>query len=141
MMDKIILYQMREINTTQVAKFLDEYTNSLLQKNKKVIRPFSDLISEIEHENHKFIPIVELSKISGYSTLKNVNFDCGTMNPKGAYYVSNQKRLEDPIFDFCAYVFSEDLLSFYFVSAEGKKTFVENQVVLFQKLREWGFIE
>ena len=32
MMDKIIQYQMREISTAQVAKFLDQYTESLKTK-------------------------------------------------------------------------------------------------------------
>ncbi len=32
MMDKIIQYQMRQVSTAQVAKFLDQYTESLQTK-------------------------------------------------------------------------------------------------------------
>jgi hypothetical protein len=107
------------------------------------VRSFSELISEIKYNQKKIVPIRELGKIAGfnYYDFPNVNFDRGTMNPKGAYYISNIKREIETIDKFCAFVFSSDILAFYYVNSEGEKLFVKNQVLLCQKLREWGFIE
>jgi hypothetical protein len=63
------------------------------------------------------------------------------MNPKGAYYISNIKKEIETIDNFSAFVFSSDMLAFYYVNSEGEKSFVKNQVLLCQKLCEWGFIE
>jgi len=106
-------------------------------------RSFSELISEIDYNGEKIIPIVELGKIAGYypGRYPNVNFDRGTMNPKGAYYISNIKREIETIDKFCAFVFSSDMLAFYYVNSNRKREIVENQILLCQKLREWGFIE
>jgi hypothetical protein len=107
------------------------------------VRSFSELISEIKHENKTIVPIRELGKIAGFNhcVFPNINFDRGTMNPKGVYYISNIKREIETIDKFCAFVFSSDMLAFYYVNSEGKKEFVKNQILLCQKLREWGFIE
>lgn len=124
----------------------DECAEELSGKNAKqqtCSRSFSELISEIEHNQKKIVPIRELGVIAGfnYYDFQNVNFDRGTMNPKGIYYISNIKKELETIDNFCAFGFSSDTLSFYYVNKAGKKEHVKNQVLLFQKLREWGFID
>ena len=125
-------------NETSIAHGLDDSENLLL-----CVRSFSELISEIEYNQKKIVPIRELGEIAGfnYCDFPNVSFDRGTMNPKGAYYISNIKREIETIDKFCAFVFSSDMISFYFVNSEGGKEFVKNQVSLCRKLREWGFTE
>lgn len=124
----------------KVSKTTNEGNNANLLL---CVRSFSELISEIKHENKTIVPIRELGKIAGfdYYDFPNVSFDRGSMNPKGVYYISNIKRELETIDKFCAFAFSSDMLSFYFVNSEGKKEFVKNQVLLCQKLHEWGFIE
>lgn len=59
MMDKIIQYQMREIKTGEVRKFLNEYTETLLKKYdnssfiQKLIEKYENKVKAAENLKHK----------------------------------------------------------------------------------------
>lgn len=94
---------------------------------KLLLHPLSDLEKEIEHNREKFVPIVELAKIS-FPRCSNHDLT-GDYVDMGLCYTFHFDKKE-PTFD-CRRSF------------DGKKwdsnCFVPNQLQLFQKLFEWHF--
>ena len=106
------------------------------------VRSFSDLDKEIEHDGRKFVPIRELARLSGFGWDKMpvISWGSGTGYEKGNYSVSNIKLEIETIDKYHAFVFSIDRMLFIYQSPK-KHEIVEQQFLLYQKLREWGFIE
>lgn len=56
MMDYIIKYQLREITTAQIAKYLDDYTDSVqkaARKRKKKVEPLETIFLSLKRGNKK----------------------------------------------------------------------------------------
>ena len=100
---------------------------------KPYFRPTSQLVEEIEHDGQRFVPIVELAKIKGYTPKGNFDSNSGI----GIYWcelLTPQKKNTD-------FTFLEN--SFYISEWDSKFNSrilnCLNQNSLFDKLIEWHF--
>ena len=92
-----------------------------------ILRPLSDLTKEIEHKGDKFIPIVELAKISGikYNVVRKI----------GEHSIDLGKNNDD----FSIRFWYESFTYNSFLACRNGHYFPINQLLLIQKLIEWHF--
>ena len=105
-------------------------------KNKLILRPYSDLIKEIEIKGEKFIPIVELAKLSGDKIKAVVDltyrkFETENHEQYKIEYIDDSKNMTE-------FNFNPHLDRFWKAINHDYIAFV-NQKQLFEKLHEWGF--
>lgn len=107
---------------------------------KPYLRPLSQLTEEIEIEGEKFVPIVELAKIS----LKELNLNFNNItydnwaNSKGIYF--DQTEEEKWYFGLNHRDFSWQTVQNMWNEMDGRLEFsTSKQMELFQKLHEWHF--
>ena len=98
---------------------------------KPILRPLSDLTKEIEHNGEKFVPILELARLSNFCIYDNHKIvekhSFGSADSEASYMFSYNK--ESISFEI------ENWNSFEGSSFE----FVSNNFELVQKLLEWYF--
>jgi hypothetical protein len=130
---KIYPYQkgdiFKELHAAIIMLFVDGFFD-----RKITLRPLSDLIEEVEHNGERFVPILELFKISlGINNVmlseityhnqphqlhfKITNPDQGVYKKRGSFYFDGQA--------FSLYI--------------DQAIHVSNQLEMFQKLFEWHF--
>ena len=95
---------------------------------KPIIRQLSDLTKPIEHNGEKFVPIVELAKISWIT--EYVNFKFQSLKEDSVFIAFSDKK---NVFGYDSNAQS------FFGGLDGKPCSVVNQLQLFQKLIEWHF--
>lgn len=114
------------------AQFGGESFNIPSETIKLVLRPLSDLTKEIEINNVKFIPIMELAKISDpfFRVVKDV-LSKGVVH--GLRYFDEESNL-------IVFNYSSDTSAFATFENQLKTTFItQKQLEMFQKLHEWRF--
>ena len=92
-----------------------------------ILYPLSDLTKEIQHQGEKFIPIVELAKISGikYNVVRKI----------GEHSIDLGKNNDD----FSIRFWYESFTYNSFLACRNGHYFPINQLLLIQKLIEWHF--
>ena len=123
--DIIYNYSNPSKSTNLIGKDLDN------ENEYKIIpycHPLSDLTKEIEHNGEKFMPIVELAKISWIT--EYVNFKFQSLKEDSVFIAFSDKK---NVFGYDSNAQS------FFGGLDGKPCSVVNQLQLFQKLIEWHF--
>ena len=109
--------------------FTENHTTTYgsVSHSKPILRPLSELTKEIEHKCDKFIPIVELAKISGikYNVVRKI----------GQHSIDLGKNNDD----FSIRFWYESFTYNSFLACRNGHYFPINQLLLIQKLIEWHF--
>ncbi len=119
-------------NETYFIEGGNNYAYGDIADFKPILRPLSDLTKEIEVNGSKFVPIVELVKISDpfFRTVKDIL-------SKG---VVHGIRYFDETSNCIVFNYSRDTSSFTTFENDLKTTFItQKQLELFEKLYEWHF--
>lgn len=103
------------------------------------MRPFEDLVEEIEVNGVKFIPIVEIANLAedGFPPDSIEYFFLASIT-RGVIPTINYTSSRNRKKQLC--VFKDFSLSLMYLKT-GENAFIHRQLRIFQKLHEWGFIE
>jgi hypothetical protein len=101
---------------------------------KPILRPLSQLITEIEHNGEKFVPMVELAKVARLDVTKYV---LGSVDDAFGIRCNIENDVDDNTHEILGFDNTNGFGHHYKPSR--KFTMVVNQIELWQKLHKWKF--